>query len=85
MGFRDMCPRPARSWCEGSSIRPLTPGHYPTLEEQQELGLRLRLRLREGPPDKQIAQALFSHTVPVCGSNASTLLRLSPLPRPPIA
>ena len=48
MGFRDMCPRPARSWCEGSSIRPLTPGHYPTLEEQQELGLRLRLRLREG-------------------------------------
>ena len=28
MGFRDMCPRPARSWCEGSSIRPLTPGHY---------------------------------------------------------
>ena len=34
----------------GTSIRPLTPGHYPTLEEQQELGLRvrLRLRLREG-------------------------------------
>ena len=28
MGFRDMCPRPARSWCEGSLIRPLTPGHY---------------------------------------------------------
>jgi len=43
-----MCPRPARSWCEGSSIRPITHGHYPTLEEQQELGVRLRLRLREG-------------------------------------
>ena len=28
-----------RSCCEGSSIRPLTPGHYPTLEERRELGL----------------------------------------------
>ena len=25
MGFRDMCPRPARSWCEGSSIRVPSP------------------------------------------------------------
>ena len=40
MGFRDMCPRPARSWCEGSSIRPLTPRHPPTQKskERQELG-----------------------------------------------
>ena len=25
MGFRDVCPRPARSWCEGSSIRVPSP------------------------------------------------------------
>ena len=43
----------SRSLCKFAvGLRPaaghLTPGHYPTLEEQQELGLRLRLRLREG-------------------------------------
>ena len=74
MGFLDMCPRPARS----SGVRdlqsvPSPPGHYPTLEEQQELGLRLRLRLREG---------LWSRRgEPLCSVDAPTplLLRSPPL------
>ena len=39
MGFRDVCPRPARSWCEGSSIRPLTPRlHNPTRKSGKSWG-----------------------------------------------
>ena len=38
MGFRDMCPRPARSWCEGSSIRPLTPWSLPATRRAARVG-----------------------------------------------
>ena len=38
MGFRDMCPRPARSWCEGSSIRPLTPWSLPDTRRAARVG-----------------------------------------------
>ena len=37
-----MCPRPARSWCEGSSIHVSPhPSSQPDTEERQELGLQI--------------------------------------------
>ena len=33
-----MCPRPARSWCEGSSIRPLTPWSLPDTRRAARVG-----------------------------------------------
>jgi len=69
MGFRDMCPRPAQSWFEGSSIRPPSPLVTTRHRRAANWGCGCGCGYERGRGDTSYMVALRSHSTP-------------PLPRP---